>query len=78
MKQPCSLETLVRESLERYLRDLDGEAPTHLYDMVRKAIERPTFELVMQYAEHNVSRAADMLGMNRNTLRKKLDEYDLR
>lgn len=78
MKPHPTLEELVRAALERYLRDLDDQTPTHLYDMVLKAIERPMFELIMTHAGQNQSRAAEMLGLNRNTLRKKLDEYDLR
>lgn len=67
----------VRHSLERYFRDLDGEAPSGLYDMVLRQMERPMLEVVMREAEGNQTRAADMLGMNRNTLRRKLTDHGM-
>ncbi|MBC7207279.1 MULTISPECIES: Fis family transcriptional regulator [Methyloversatilis] len=67
----------VRHSLERYFRDLDGEAPSDIYDMVLRQMERPMLEVVMREAEGNQTRAADMLGMNRNTLRRKLTDHGM-
>ena len=67
----------MRSSLERYFHDLDGETPGQLYDMVIAEIERPLLELVMQHAQSNQCRAATMLGINRNTLRKKLKDHGL-
>lgn len=72
-----TLEECVRKNLDRYFRDL-GDAPaTHIHEMVISAVEKPMLEVVMQEAEGNQSRAAEMLGINRNTLRKKLQQYDL-
>ena len=67
----------VRHSLERYFRDLDGEVPSDIYDMVLRQMERPMLEVVMREAEGNQTRAADMLGMNRNTLRRKLTDHGM-
>ncbi|WP_374339204.1 Fis family transcriptional regulator [Methyloversatilis sp.] len=67
----------VRHSLERYFRDLDGEAPSDIYGMVLRQMERPMLEVVMREAEGNQTRAADMLGMNRNTLRRKLTDHGM-
>lgn len=67
----------VKHSLERYFRDLDGEAPSGLYDMVLRQMERPMLEVVMREAAGNQTRAADMLGMNRNTLRRKLSDHGM-
>lgn len=67
----------VGHSLKRYLKDLNGEAPADLYDMVISQVEKPLLELVMQCASNNQSRAAQMLGINRNTLRKKLHDHGL-
>ena len=67
----------VRHSLDRYFRDLDGEAPSDIYDMVLRQMERPMLEVVMREAEGNQTRAADMLGMNRNTLRRKLTDHGM-
>lgn len=67
----------VRGSLKRYFRDLNGEEPVNLHGMVMSEVEKPLLELVMERAESNQTRAAKMLGINRNTLRKKLRFYNL-
>ena len=71
------LAKCVTDSLEQYFRDLDGEKPAAIYDMVLKSIERPMLELVLAKAGANQTLAAEMLGINRNTLRKKLTEHQL-
>lgn len=71
------IEECVRTSLEGYLRDLRGTEPDGMYDMMVSVVERPLLEVVMQHADHNQSRAAQWLGLNRNTLRKKLLEHKL-
>lgn len=71
------IEDCVRSSLEAYFRDLQGAEPTELYDMLIRSAERPLLEFVMVRAEQNQSRAAQWLGLNRNTLRKKLLEHGL-
>jgi len=67
----------VRRTLNRYFRDLDGEQPTAIYDMVLRNVEHSMLELVMHKADGNQTIAAEMLGINRNTLRRKLTEYEL-
>jgi Fis family transcriptional regulator len=67
----------VKRSLNRYFRDLEGQAPHAIYDMVLAAVERPMLEVIMKQASGNQTVAAQMLGINRNTLRKKLTEHDL-
>ncbi len=69
--------TCVKAALERYFHDLNGEKPGHLYDMVIGEVERPLLELVMHHAKSNQCKAARMLGINRNTLRKKLKLHGL-
>ncbi len=71
------LEDCVRGSLEEYFRDLRGTEPGGMHDMLVRAVEKPLLEVVMAQAEHNQSRAAQWLGLNRNTLRKKLLEHRL-
>ncbi len=71
------IEECVRASLEGYFRDLRGTEPDGLYEMLVKVVERPLLEVVMAKAEQNQSRAAEWLGLNRNTLRKKLVEHRL-
>jgi len=74
---PKPIDTVVRENLEIYFRDLDGEEPHSMHEMLIKAVERPLLELVMQRTGGNQSKAAEWLGINRNTLRRKLTEHQL-
>lgn len=77
MKKDETLEDCVRRQLDRYFNDLEGESANCVWQMVTSAVERPMLEVVMDKAGGNQSRAADMLGINRNTLRKKLEQYSL-
>jgi Fis family transcriptional regulator len=72
------LAEAVKRSLERYFRDMDGEQPTAIYDMVLKNIERPLIETVLGKTEGNQSAAAAMLGIDRNTLRKKIQQLRIK
>ena len=72
-----SIDECVRASLESYFKDLDGIDPAGMYDMMVRVVEKPLLEVVMAQAAHNQSRAAAWLGLNRNTLRKKLLEHHL-
>jgi Fis family transcriptional regulator len=67
----------VENSLEEYFRKLDGEMPHGIYDMVIGHVERALLASIMDRAGGNQTQAADMLGMNRNTLRTKLAKYKL-
>jgi Fis family transcriptional regulator len=71
------IEDCVRHSLEKYLNDLDGETATNVYELVMHTVEKPVLEVVMRHAGDNQSQAAAILGINRNTLRKKLSEHGL-
>ncbi|MCP5282158.1 MAG: Fis family transcriptional regulator [Rhodoferax sp.] len=71
------IEECVRASLDGYFRDLHGTEPDGMYDMMVRVVEKPLLEVVMQQADNNQSRAAQWLGLNRNTLRKKLLEHKL-
>ena len=71
------IEECIRNSLEGYFKDLHGTEPDGMYDMMVRVVEKPLLEVVMQHAEQNQSRAAQWLGLNRNTLRKKLLEHKL-
>lgn len=74
---PRPLAGHVRESLERYFAELNGQPPSHLYDLVLSQIEQPLLEVVMAQTRGNISKAAAFLGLNRATLRKKLQKYGL-
>ncbi len=71
------LSHAVKHSIRRYLYELDGTQPNDMYDLVLRQIERPLFEAILEHTKGNQSRAAEMLGLNRGTLRKKLRSYDL-
>ena len=71
------ISACVLGALEHYFRDLDSEKPCAIYDMVLKSVERPMLEVVLAKAGGNQTLASDMLGINRNTLRKKLTEHQL-
>ena len=71
------LDECVRSSLEGYFRDLDGIQPHGMHEMLVRAVEKPLLEVVMAQADNNQSKAAQWLGLNRNTLRKKLLEHKL-
>jgi len=71
------LRTLTAEALNSYFETLNGHKPGQLYDLVLREVEEPLFKAVLDYAAGNQSRAADILGINRGTLRKKLRSYGL-
>lgn len=72
------LAACVRRELNKYFDDLDGEPASRVYDMVMHCVEKPVIEVVLDRAAGNQSRAAEMLGINRNTLRKKMQQYGLK
>lgn len=72
-----SLRDHVEEAMAQYFNQLDGQTTTGLYQMVLEQVESPLLTAVMDYTGNNQSRAAEMLGLNRGTLRKKLKQYDL-
>lgn len=77
METDCKLGVAIRESLDDYFTHLDGEPPHAIYDMVLGCVEKPMLEYVLQKVGGNQSRAAEVLGINRNTLRKKMALYGL-
>lgn len=68
----------VRRTLDGYFRDLDGEKPAGIYDMVISCVEKPLIEVVLHRVGGNQTHAAEALGMNRNTLRKKIRAYGIK
>ena len=71
------IEECIRISLDGYFKDLRGTEPDRMYEMMVRVVEKPLLEVVMEQAAQNQSRAAEWLGLNRNTLRKKLVEHKL-
>lgn len=76
-KNNNDLAACVCDALDEYFKDLDGQPPHAVYDMVLACMEKPLLEYVMKRAGGNQSKAAEILGLNRNTLRKKLKQYNL-
>lgn len=83
MNGPCGrpgeqpLCEMVREALDRYFADLNGEDPVNLHEFVIAQVERPLLERVLQETRGNISRAAQLLGLNRATLRTRLNKYGI-
>lgn len=71
------LRQCVHDAMQRYFQHLDGYDATNLYRMVMNEVEAPLLESVMKYTSGNQTRAANILGLSRSTLRKKLSLYDL-
>ncbi|MFA5241388.1 MAG: Fis family transcriptional regulator [Sulfuricella sp.] len=68
----------VRKAMTQYFADLDGETPCAVYEMVVGCVEKPLLEVILHQAEGNQTRAAEMLGINRNTLRKKMQLHGIK
>ena len=71
------IEDCIRTSLEQYFKDLRGTEPHGVHEMIVSAVEKPMLDVVMKHADGNQSKAAEWLGINRNTLRRKLLEHKL-
>jgi Fis family transcriptional regulator len=67
----------LRKALENYFQRLEGEKPVAVYEMVIRSVERPMLAVVLRQAGGNQTLAAEILGINRNTLRKKLVDHKL-
>jgi len=72
-----SLRDHVAEAMQRYFEDLDGQDTRALYNLVMAEVEPPLLEAAMNYTRQNQSKTAELLGLNRGTLRKKLKQYNL-
>ncbi len=72
------LSNLTEDAMRSYFRNLNGHKPAEIYRMVLGEVEPPLLRAVMEYTNGNQTLAAEMLGLNRATLRKKLKQYELR
>jgi Fis family transcriptional regulator len=72
------LSALTDEALRGYFTRLNGHKPGDLYQLVLGEVEKPLFRAVLDYTNGNQCEAAEILGINRGTLRKKLKTYKIR
>ena len=77
MTKSDPLSECITHAMQQYFNDLNGQAPTNLHNFFIHEVEKPFLEVVMQEVGGNQTRAASILGINRNTLRKKLKTYGL-
>jgi Fis family transcriptional regulator, factor for inversion stimulation protein len=78
MMNETEMTRMVRRAIDGYFRDLDGQKPCHVYDMVINSVEKPLLESVLHRVRGNQTHAAEMLGINRNTLRKKMKVHGIK
>ena len=71
------LRDSVQQAITNYFAQLNGQDVTELYDLVLSEVEAPLLDVIMQYTRGNQTRAANMMGINRGTLRKKLNKYGM-
>ena len=74
---PPPIRDCVERAMRNYFEHLDGQDVQDIYQMVLSEVEMPLLEVVLEYTRNNQSRAAEVLGLNRGTLRKKLKQYDM-
>lgn len=75
--EQTNLQSVVKTMLQNYFDKLAGESIRDLYDLFLSEIEEPLFKAVLEQTHYNQSQAAQILGLSRGTLRKKLKKYDL-
>ncbi len=73
--QPLSYS--VERAMNNYFKQLDGQPASNIYQMVLNEIEAPLLKAVMEYTRDNQTKASEVLGLNRGTLRKKLKQHGL-
>jgi Fis family transcriptional regulator len=74
---PIPLRQNVQDAIRRYLEDMGQSQPECLYRVLMAEVEPPLIEEVLRYTQGNQSQTAKILGMTRNTLRAKLNRYDI-
>ncbi|NVK22595.1 MAG: DNA-binding transcriptional regulator Fis [Kangiellaceae bacterium] len=72
-----TLREHVAISMQHYLKQMHGQPLNEVYDLVLSQVEEPLLRAIMEHTRNNQTKAAQVLGLNRGTLRKKLKRYDL-
>jgi len=71
------LSDWLQKTVKKYINVMNGVDRGHLHDLVITGVEKPLLEMVLNETNGNQTQAANILGINRNTLRKKIQEYNL-
>lgn len=74
---PTGLRQLVQSALNDYFTQLDGHKGSDLYALVLGEVEPPLIRTTLEHCAHNQTRAAQLLGLSRSTLRKKMQHYGI-
>ena len=72
------LEKWLNRTVKEYVGHMDGQKNGHLFDMIVSGVEKPLVEIVLDQTNGNQTQAANILGINRNTLRKKIKDYQIK
>ncbi len=72
-----NISQCIESSLHTYFHDLDGHKAGNLYELIMVEAEKPLLQAVMDQTKGNITQAAEILGLNRGTLRKKLQKYNI-
>ena len=72
------LESWLQKTVQQYVEAMNGSDNGQLHDLIVSGVERPLIQMVLKKTSGNQTQAANILGINRNTLRKKIQEYNLR
>ncbi|MCF8720168.1 DNA-binding protein Fis [Nitrospina gracilis Nb-211] len=71
------LEKWLHKSVKQYVAKMDGNEKGDLYDLLVLGLEKPLLEIVLEETNGNQTKAANILGINRNTLRKKIQDHGI-
>jgi Fis family transcriptional regulator, factor for inversion stimulation protein len=77
ISETLTLRDHVAIAMRNYFSHLDGQPASNIYEMVFNEVEAPLLESILEYTGNNQTKAADLLGLNRGTLRKKLKKYGI-
>lgn len=72
-----TLKQAVKDTLNNYFNNIGNEQPVDFYGILLEEIERPLLEVLINHTHYNQVRMANLLGISRGTLRKKLKQYGL-
>ncbi|TAK71730.1 MAG: DNA-binding protein [Gammaproteobacteria bacterium] len=75
--ETITLKQVVKDTLRNYFSNIGSEQPIDFYAILLEEIERPLLEVLINHTHYNQVKMAQILGLSRGTLRKKLKQYGL-